>query len=82
MTERIWDKFLTEEDKAVFAASGYGAPGGFGKRPAILVIDVSIIFAAIALSRYWNRSSGGPTPAATAGRVWQASGDSRDRCQL
>ena len=44
MTERIWDKFLTEEDKAVFAASGYGAPGGFGKRPAILVIDVSYNF--------------------------------------
>ena len=44
MTERIWDKFLTAEDKAVFAASGYGAPGGFGKRPAILVIDVSYNF--------------------------------------
>jgi len=44
MTERIWDKFLTEEDKAVFAASGYGAPGGIGKRPAILVIDVSYNF--------------------------------------
>ena len=44
MTERIWDKFLTEEDKAVLAASGSGAPGGFGKRPAILVIDVSYNF--------------------------------------
>jgi nicotinamidase-related amidase len=44
MTERVWDKFLTEEDKAVFAASGYGARAGFGKRPAILVIDVSYNF--------------------------------------
>ena len=44
MSERVWDKFLTEEDKAVFAASGYGARGGFGKRPAILVIDVSYNF--------------------------------------
>jgi len=44
MTERVWDKFLTEEDKAVFAASGYGARGGFGKRPAVLVIDVSYNF--------------------------------------
>ena len=25
MTERIWDKFLTERDKAVFAAGGFGA---------------------------------------------------------
>jgi maleamate amidohydrolase len=44
MSERIWDKFLTDEDKAVFATSGYGAQGGFGKRPAVLVIDVSYNF--------------------------------------
>ncbi len=45
MTERIWDAYLTERDKAVFAASGFGAEGGFGKRPALLVIDVSWGFA-------------------------------------
>jgi nicotinamidase-related amidase len=44
MTEPIWDKFLTERDKAVFAAAGYGARGGFGKRPALLVIDVNWAF--------------------------------------
>ena len=44
MEEPIWNKFLTERDKEVFAASGYGAPGGFGKRPALLVIDVSWAF--------------------------------------
>lgn len=44
MSERIWDKFLTERDKAVFAASGYGARGGFGKRPALVVIDVNWAF--------------------------------------
>jgi len=43
--ERIWDRFLTERDKAVFKASGFGAKGGFGKRPALLVIDVSWAFA-------------------------------------
>jgi maleamate amidohydrolase len=42
--EPIWNKFLTERDKAVFAASGYGARGGFGKRPALLVIDVNYAF--------------------------------------
>jgi nicotinamidase-related amidase len=41
MVERIWEKFLTPRDKAVFAASGYGVNGGFGKRPALLVVDVS-----------------------------------------
>lgn len=45
MSERIWDKFLTPRDKEVFAASGYGARGAFGKRPALLVIDVSWAFA-------------------------------------
>jgi len=45
MAGRIWDAFITERDKAVFAASGFGAHGGFGKRPALLVIDVSYGFA-------------------------------------
>ena len=44
MSERIWDKFLTERDKEVFRTSGYGARGGFGKRPALLVIDVNWAF--------------------------------------
>ena len=42
MSEPIWNQFLTERDKAVFATSGYGARGGFGKRPALLIIDVEL----------------------------------------
>ncbi|MYZ49139.1 isochorismatase family protein [Propylenella binzhouense] len=41
---RIWDSFLTERDKAVIAAAGYGARNGFGQRPALLVIDVTYGF--------------------------------------
>jgi maleamate amidohydrolase len=44
MTEPIWNAFLTERDKAVFKASGYGARGGFGQRPALLVVDVNYAF--------------------------------------
>src|SRR6202040_146356 len=44
MSERIWDKFLTERDKAVFAAGGFGARAGFGKRPGLLVIGVHWAF--------------------------------------
>src|SRR5262245_30111365 len=44
MTERIWDKFLTERDRQVFAAAGYGAPQGFGKRPALVIVDVNYFF--------------------------------------
>jgi hypothetical protein len=44
MSEPVWNEFLTERDKAVFAVSGYGARGGFGKRPALLIIDVNWAF--------------------------------------
>ena len=42
--ERIWDKYLTERDKQVFAAAGYGALADWGKKPALLVIDVNYAF--------------------------------------
>ena len=42
--ERIWDKFLTERDKQVFELAGYGALAAWGKRPALLVIDVNYAF--------------------------------------
>ena len=44
MAERIWDKFLTERDKEVFKLAGYGARAGFGKRPALLIVDVNYAF--------------------------------------
>ena len=44
MAERIWDKFLTERDREVFAAGGFGARGGFGSKPALLIIDVNYAF--------------------------------------
>lgn len=44
MTDRIWDKFLTERDKAVLGAGGFGQHAGFGKRPALLIIDATYGF--------------------------------------
>jgi maleamate amidohydrolase len=44
MSEPIWQKFLTERDKQVFASAGYASRAGFGKRPALLVIDVNYAF--------------------------------------
>lgn len=44
MGDRIWDKFLTERDRRVFEASGFRARGGFGTRPALLIIDVNYGF--------------------------------------
>ena len=44
MTTRIWDRFLTEKDKEIYQLSGYGKRAGFGKRPALFIIDVQYNF--------------------------------------
>jgi maleamate amidohydrolase len=38
MAERVWDRFLTEQDKAHVAAS-VRRPVGFGEKPAVLMVD-------------------------------------------
>jgi nicotinamidase-related amidase len=40
----IWDDVLTDRDKQVFAAAGYGKRQGFGDRPAVIVVDVNYNF--------------------------------------
>ena len=44
MSEPVWNRFLTERDKQVFAAGGFGARQGYGKRPALVIIDVNYSF--------------------------------------
>ncbi|MBI4190345.1 MAG: isochorismatase family protein [Betaproteobacteria bacterium] len=44
MSEPVWNQYLTERDKQVFAAAGCGATQGYGKRPAVLVVDVNYSF--------------------------------------
>lgn len=44
MKEPLWNQFLTERDRQVFALGGFGARQGFGKRPAVLVVDVNYFF--------------------------------------
>jgi maleamate amidohydrolase len=64
MSEPIWNQFLTARDKAVLAASGYGDRGGFGKRPALLVIDVNYAFCGdkpepiLESIKHWRNSCG------------------------
>ena len=42
--EQVWDRYLTERDKQVFATGGFGATQGYGKRPAVVVVDVNYAF--------------------------------------
>ena len=44
MNEPVWNRFLTERDREVFARGGFGARQGFGKRPAVVVVDVNYYF--------------------------------------
>lgn len=41
---RIWDDILTARDKQVYAQAGYGQKAEFGRRPALLIIDVNYNF--------------------------------------
>ena len=60
----IWDEFLTERDKQVFEAAGYGQAGGFGMRPALVIIDVNYDFVGekplpiLESIKSWRNSSG------------------------
>lgn len=40
MMNRIWDRFLTERDRAHLAATTRRRPVGFGRSPALLLIDL------------------------------------------
>lgn len=44
MTNPVWQPFLTDRDREVAAISGYGGSVGFGSRPVLLVIDVTVAF--------------------------------------
>ena len=44
MIKRVWEDFITERDRQVFEAAGYGKRVGFGSRPALFVIDVHYNF--------------------------------------
>lgn len=41
---RVWDDLLSDLDRAVYAEAGYGARGGAGERPSLLVVDVTYDF--------------------------------------
>jgi nicotinamidase-related amidase len=40
----VWDDILTERDKEIMKRAGYGQRIGFGRRPALLVVDMTYNF--------------------------------------
>lgn len=41
---RVWDQFITERDRRIFAAAGMGQKSGFGTNVALIIIDVTYAF--------------------------------------
>jgi maleamate amidohydrolase len=41
---RIWETVITDQEKAIYEAAGYGKRGRWGSRPAVIVIDVNYNF--------------------------------------
>ena len=67
----IWDNVLTERDKQVFGAAGYGRRQGFGHRPAVIVVDVNYNFVGDVPNRSWTRSKNTAIAVERkVGRVW------------
>ena len=64
MTDRPWNRFLTNGDREVIAAAGYCAKGGLGGRPALLVVDMTYNFCGdrpepiLASIKRWRASCG------------------------
>ena len=60
----IWDPYITERDREVYALSGFGASRGFGSKPAVLVIDVNYDFVGherlpiLESAKTWSHSCG------------------------
>jgi maleamate amidohydrolase len=78
MTEPIWNKFLTERDKVFHESRGFGARQGFGKRPALLIIDVNYAFCGDKREAIMESVKRWPTPG-TRCRCWRASSRRRAR---
>jgi nicotinamidase-related amidase len=41
----VWDELLDEKDRAMFAKANMGGKGRFGKKPALIVVDMTYGFA-------------------------------------
>ena len=65
-----WSGIITEEEERRYASAGFGGTGGFGKRPALLVIDVQYRTVGTERRPYWEAIEEYPTSCGDAG--WDA----------
>lgn len=65
-----WDSVISEEEQRVYEASGFGRPGGFGSRPALLIIDVQYRTVGTQRLPFWEAVKEFPTSCGETG--WKA----------
>src|SRR5258708_16508573 len=59
-----WDGIVSEEDQKQTFAAGFGRPGGVGKRPALLIIDVQYRTIGTTPKPFWEAIKNFQLPAA------------------
>src|SRR5947208_16054237 len=65
-----WDGIVSEENQKQTFAAGFGRPGGVGKRPALLIIDVQYRTVGTAPKPFWEAIKEFPTACGEVG--WAA----------
>ncbi|PNU03348.1 isochorismatase family protein [Novosphingobium guangzhouense] len=67
---RPWTGIVSEEEERRYRAAGFGRPGGIGKRPALLIIDVQYRTIGTRELPFWHAIEEFKTSCGDAG--WQA----------
>lgn len=65
-----WDGIVGEDEVKVYEAAGFGRPGGVGRRPALLIIDVQYRTIGTIPRPFWESIREFPTSCGEAG--WSA----------
>ena len=70
---RPWDRLISENEQKAYRAAGFGRPTGFGKRPALLIIDVQYRTVGTERRPFWEAIKEFPTSCGET--AWDAVGN-------
>ena len=65
-----WSGVISDEEERRYASAGFGGTGGFGSRPALLIIDVQYRTIGTTRQPYWDAITEYPTSCGDVG--WDA----------
>ena len=58
---RPWDRLISDNEQKAYRAAGFGRPTGFGKKPALLIIDVQYRTVGTQRRPFWEAIKEFPT---------------------